>query len=136
MASVPRRATLLLAGASLATALIASGVALAPHPSLEIFAAPQSGVPAWPGAAAGDDDIRWLGSRGSWDVFALRTAGGNVCVTAFVAGASGGGSCTSLIAFERNGLVLETSSGAGPVASYLTVTWGPFGGAQLDDARR
>lgn len=128
VASVPLRGKLLLAAACLGAAALATGTVLAPGPSLAVFAAEQHGVPQWPGAAAGDDDIRWLGTLGQWDVFGLITSGGNVCVTAFIDGASGGGSCTSSTAFTTHGLRLQT----GP----LEVTWGPIGGAQLDDGRR
>lgn len=128
VASVPRRGKLLLAAAALAAAALATGVALAPSPSLEVFAAEQHGVPAWPGARAGDDDIRWLGTLGPWDVFGFITSGGNVCVTAFSDGASGGGSCTSDAAFSAHGLRLQTGT--------LAVRWGPVGGAQLDNAPR
>ena len=69
----------------------------------------------------------------SLDVFGLITTGGNVCVTAFVDGESGGGSCTSREAFDATGLALETSVGA---KSFLSVQWGPKGGARLDSARR
>ncbi|MCU1410693.1 MAG: hypothetical protein JWR04_1400 [Rhodoglobus sp.] len=124
VASVPARGKLLLAAA----AALATGIALAPTPSLDVFAADQQGVPAWPGAPAGDDGIRWLGSLGEWDVFGLITAGGNICVTAFADGASGGGSCTSRAAFAVNGLELG--------ADTLTVQWGPKGEARLDDTRR
>jgi hypothetical protein len=127
VASVPRRGKLLLAAGALVAAALATGIALAPRPSLEVFAAQQHGVPAWPGAPAGDDDIRWLGSLGPWDVFGLITSGGNVCVTAFSNGASGGGSCTSDTAFVAHGLRLQIGT--------LAVRWGPVGGAQLDHTR-
>ena len=133
MASLPARSRLLLAGAALAAVALATGIALAPTPSLDVFAAQQQGVPVWPGAPAGADDIRWLGSLGPWDVFGLITSGGNVCVTAFVDGESGGGSCTSREAFGTTGLALETSVGA---KSFLSVQWGPKGGARLDGTRR
>lgn len=133
VASPPARSLLLLAGAALTAAALATGIALAPTPSLDVFGAPQQGVPAWPGAPAGADDIRWLGSLGPWDVFGLITTGGNVCVTAFVDGESGGGSCTSREAFDATGLALETSVGA---KSFLSVQWGPKGGARLDSTRR
>jgi hypothetical protein len=131
VASVPLRGRLLLAAAALATAALATGIALAPGPSLAVFARPQHGAPAWPGATAGDDDIRWLGTRGPWDVFGLITSGGNVCVTAFANGASGGGSCTSSTAFTMRGLRLETGTGG----DRLAVLWGPKGDALLDGAR-
>ncbi|CAN5395280.1 hypothetical protein BH11ACT5_BH11ACT5_22050 [soil metagenome] len=133
VASSTARSKLLLAAAALAAAALATGIALAPTPSLDVFAADQQGVPAWPGARAGDADIRWLGSLGQWDVFGLITSGGNVCVTAFVDGESGGGSCTSRAAFGVGGLALETSVGA---KSFLSVQWGPKGEAHLDDTRR
>lgn len=132
VASLPRKHTLLLAVASIFLAAVATGVALSPRPSLDIFASPQSGAPAWPGAAEGDDDIRWLGSLGPWDVFALRTQGGNLCVTAFLDGASGGGSCTSRESFTTDGLSFATSLGG----EDLSVTWGPQGDARLDGAPR
>ena len=128
VASVPLRGKLLLAAACLGVAALATGTVLAPAPSLAVFAAEQPGVPQWPGAPAGDDDIRWLGTLGPWEVFGLITTGGNVCVTAFANGASGGGSCTSQQSFGRQGLVLHTGT--------LQVRWGPVGGAQLDDSRR
>lgn len=128
VASVPLRGTLLLAAACLGAAALATGTVLAPDPSLAVFAADQYDVPQWPGAPAGDDDVRWLGTLGPWDVFGLITSGGNVCVTAFAHGASGGGSCTSSTAFESHGLQLRVGS--------LAVDWGPTGAAQLDDTRR
>jgi hypothetical protein len=131
-ASVPRRGMLVLAATALGLAVVASGIALAPRPSLDVFAMPQSGAPVWPGAAAHDDDIRWLGSLGPWDVFALRTAGGNVCITAFLGGTSGGGSCTSRESFVSSGLRFGTSLGG----EDLSVTWGPTGGAILDGGPR
>ena len=132
VASVRPKQKLLLAVAALAAAALATGIALAPRPSLDVFAMPQSGVPAWPGARAADDDIRWLGSLGPWDVFGFMTAGGNVCVTAFLAGASGGGSCTSRANFAAAGLAFATSVSG----EDLTVAWGPRGAAVLDGGPR
>lgn len=133
VASSTARTKLLLAAAALVAAALATGIALAPTPSLDVFASDQQGAPVWPGARADDDSIRWLGTVGQWDVFGLLTANGNVCVTAFVDGESGGGSCTSREAFSTAGLALETSVGA---KTFLSVQWGPKGEARLDDARR
>lgn len=133
VASVAARPLALLAVGALVAAALATGIALAPAPSLDVFASAQHDVPVWPGAPAGDDDIRWLGTAGPWQVFGLITMGGNVCVTAFVDGESGGGSCTSREAFGTDGLALETSVGA---KSFLSVQWGPDGGAQLVSGRR
>lgn|GEM_PF-4391911 len=131
VASVGRRGTLLLGAATLVAAALATGIALAPTPSLDVFAAPQQGVPTWPGAPAGDDDIRWLGSLGPWEVFGLITSGGNVCVTAFGEGDSAGGSCTSRAEFAMNGLKLRTS--VATIPGSLSVQWGPRGDASLFD---
>ncbi len=131
VASVPRSRKLLLAAAALAAAALATGIALAPRPSLDVFASPQHDVPVWPGADS-TTDIRWLGGTDVWNVFAFKTTGGNVCLSAFAGGNSGGGSCTSIREFEANGLTLTTSAFVG-TTSYLTVTWGPRGDAHLDD---
>lgn len=131
VASVPARGKLLLGAGALVAAALATGIALAPAPSLDVFATPQHGVPTWPGAPADDDNIRWLGSLGPWDVFGLITSGGNVCVTAFAGADSAGGSCTSRAEFGVSGLELGTSSATVPGA--LSVQWGPRGEARLYD---
>jgi len=129
--SPPRRGMLLLAAACLGAAVLATGIAAAPRPSLAVFASTQHGVPEWPGSMS-DDGVRWLGGLGPWNVFAFETGGGNVCVSAFLSETSGGGSCTSRAAFLAQGITFGTDISG----EDLQVSWGPTGGAHLEGRPR
>ena len=120
-----------LAAACLGAAVLATGIAAAPRPSLAVFASTQHGVPEWPGSMS-DDGVRWLGGLGPWNVFAFETGGGNVCVSAFLSETSGGGSCTSRAAFLAQGITFGTSL----AGEDLQVSWGPTGGAHLEGRPR
>jgi hypothetical protein len=141
VATDARREKLLLAACTAAALAVASVIAAAPVSSLTVFSVPQSGVPTWP-EAAGDtvrssrelgDDVRWLASSNGWDVFGFITTGGSICVATFDGAESAGGACTSRAVFEIIGLRMGTSRVRDGSTEYLSVTWGPTGGAQISD---
>ncbi|MGV8896891.1 MAG: hypothetical protein ACOH10_06870 [Rhodoglobus sp.] len=135
-ATTTRTQKLVVIAALAVTLAAASALALVPAPSLTVFNFPQIGAPAWPGGGDGDertDRIRWLTSSNGWDVFAFITTGGNICMASFEGSLSSGGICTSKEVFMIIGLRMGMSRFTPDGAEYLSVKWGPTGGARTSD---
>ncbi|MDJ0336389.1 hypothetical protein QMG83_14255 [Salinibacterium sp. G-O1] len=133
---VMRRQKLAVIVALAVTLAAASALALVPVPSLMVFSFPQLGTPTWPGGADREeraDRIRWLASSNGWDVFAFTTTGGNICMAGFEGMLSSGGTCTSKGVFMIIGLRMGMSRINSDGTEYLSVKWGPTGGARTSD---
>ncbi|MBC7591515.1 MAG: hypothetical protein H7226_10800 [Salinibacterium sp.] len=126
-----RHEKLHVAVAAAAVVVIASALAMAPVSSLTVFGSAQSGAPTWPGQ--GGEDARWLASSNGWDVFGFVTDGGSICLASVEGPVSAGGACTSRGVFETIGLRMGTSRLSGESTEYLSVQWGPTGGARVSD---
>jgi hypothetical protein len=133
---------------ALATAIAAPVVvATAPVDSLVVFDRERAGLdftaPAWLAPmissvdggvdiGARQDTIRWLASRGEYELFGYLTRSDDLCIVLVGAAGGGGSACTALSEFATEGISLGLASGE----TAISVVWGPTGDPTFSEAPR
>ncbi len=143
----PRPHRLWILGIVVAVLLGGAIIAGAQHPpsSLLIFERAQSQrdltAPTWLPVTSyhnrvGDhpdlSSVRWLTSVDEWEVYVYLTETDGLCLRT-ASGLSGGGTCTSLAAFERYGIVYSFATRPVADPDYISIFWGPTGAPRVYD---